>query len=345
MRAMRRMAARSGSVVRLLLAAGGVAVALAGPGGARAEPSVEANEPRSLGGQVAFFQDIRVAPDEIRRGDLVCIFGNVDVEGEAARGVVVIGGNLRVTGTVRQDAVAILSGVRLEPGASVGRNLVSILGSVDGSAQVRGDVVNVPLPLVPSGWSAPLGMVGALIAWGALLWTFFTFLLLLLLAMLAPARVRVVSEEAPVSLLWAYLAGIGAYAGMAVLTGVLAITVIGLPLALVAYLAFIVLKWIGLAGIYHRIGSAVAGRRGRELSLLGAILLGFFPFALLQLIPLFLGGGGILLGIAVRLLFWVFVEIPAVGLVLLTRIGSRPRGHAPPAAPPAPAPLVPTELP
>jgi hypothetical protein len=213
---------------------------------------------------------------------------------------------------------------------------VSVLGSVDGSANVRGDVVNIPLPLLPSGWRSPLGMIGALVAWGALLWTFFTFLLLLLLAALAPARVRVVSEEAPVSLLWAYLAGIGGYAGIALLTGVLAATVIGIPLALVTYFAFIVLKWIGLAGIYHRIGTALAGRRGREVSLLGAILLGFFPFALLQLLPLFLGGGGILLGIAVRLLFWVFVEIPAVGLVLLTRIGSRTHEPAPPGASPAP---------
>lgn len=315
---------------RLLLGAGlvlGLTVSIPAGRAAETPEAPEAAQPlRDLGGQVAIFDDIHVAADEVRRGDLVAIFGDVLVEGEAANDVVVLGGNLTISGHVRHDAVAVLSSVRIEPGGSVGHSLVDVLGSLEGRGKVRGDVVHIPLPLLPSGWTAPFGMIGALLAWGALLWTLLTFLLLLLAAALAPNRVRVISEEAPVSLFWAFLAGIGGYAGIALVTGILAMTVIGIPVAVVAYLGFIVLKWLGLAGIYHRIGTGLARSLGRDVSLLGAILLGFLPFALLQLVPLFFGGVGVLLGIGVRLAFWMFVEIPAVGLVLVTRAGGRAPG-------------------
>jgi hypothetical protein len=198
-----------------------------------------------------------------------------------------------------------------------------VAGRLDNHGTVRGDVVHIPLPFLPRSFKAPLGMLGAHFAWFAFLWITLSFLIQLLLAALAPARVLRLSEEVPVRLFWAYLAGIGGYAALWLVNGLLFLTVLGAPLALFGvYPAFLVLKWFGLAGIYHRIGSGAARLAGRELSLLPAVLLGFLPFALIQLLPFVIGGWLLFFGIALRVLFWMLVEVPAVGLVLLTRVGS-----------------------
>ena len=64
---------------------------------------------------------------------------------------------------------------------------------------------------------------------------------------------------------------------------ILAATVIGLPFGL---LVFRVVKWLGIAGIFFAVGRRVGRSLGREMSLLGAVLLVFLPFALLQIAPL-----------------------------------------------------------
>ncbi len=291
------------------------------------------------GGGVAIFRDLHVKANEVRRGDLVCIFGDVTIDGEVKGNVVVINGSLQVNGSVRGDVVAVLSSVRLDPSASLGHDLTVVLGGLVGDGEVRGELVHIPFPLVPNGWRSPFGMLGALVAWGALLCTALIFLFLLLFAAVAPRRVRVLSEEASVHYLRAWLTGIAGYVGALLVAGTLAATLLGIPIAVVFYLAFLVLKWLGIAGLCHRLGSSIGRGAGRELSLLGAILLGFLPYALLVLAPLFLGGIGFLFAVVVRLLFWVVVEIPAVGLVILTRAGARAVDRvstpAPPVSPPA----------
>jgi hypothetical protein len=224
--------------------------------------------------------------------------------------------------------------VRVEPGASFGHDLTVVLGSVDGDPQVRGDLLHIPFPLVPLGVHSPFGMLGALIAWAALLYTTLIFFFLLLFAAAAPRRVRVLGDEAGVHYVRAWVFGIATYGGMLLVTGALAATLLGIPIAGVLYLAFLVFKWLGVAGICHRLGASMGKAAGRELSVLGSILVGFLPYAVLVLLPLFLGGVGFAVAIGVRLLFWVTVEIPAVGLVVLTRAGGRPLpGAALPALP------------
>lgn len=289
------------------------------------------------GGGVGIFRDLHVGADEVRRGDLVCIFGDVTIEGEVKGDVVVIGGSLQVSGSVRGDTVAVLSTVRLDPAAILGHDLTVVLGGLSGDAEVRGDLIHIPFPFLPNGWRSPFGMLGALIAWGALLCTALLFFFLLLFATLAPQRVRVISDEAAIGYLRAWLAGVAGYVGVLLLTGTLAATVLGVPIAILLYFVFLVLKWLGIAGICHRVGISLGRGAGRELSPLGSILLGFLPYALLVLAPLFLGGVGFLFAIVVRLMFWVVVEIPAIGLVLLTRAGARSVDRVATPAPPPPA--------
>ena len=66
---------------------------------------------------------------------------------------------------------------------------------------------------------------------------------------------------------------------------------------------------------------------GREMSLLGAILIGFLPFAFLRFVPFCIGFS-----------IWFLVEILAFGYLILTRVGTRgsPFAAAPPPVPPPP---------
>ncbi len=300
------------------------------------------------GAQVGVFQDVHVPRGETRRGDVVCIFGNASIDGEVTGDVVVIGGSLRIAGTVRHDVVAVLSSVSFAEEAEIGHDFVNVLGTIDGRARVHhGETVNIPLFFHPVDLRTPLARLAGILVWSFLLLTVLKFLVLLLIAALAPERVRLLSEQAPTSYLLAFLVGLGGYIGVLVAHLLLWITVIGIPLSGLLFLAFLVVKWLGVAGIYHCVGRSIGRLFGKDLSLLPAILVGFLPFALLVLVPTFIGGVGFLFALGARILFWLFVEIPAVGLVILTRVGSRPRGKdvpwpTPPlpiaAPPPPPAP-------
>jgi len=300
------------------------------------------------GGQVAVFQDVHVPRGQTRRGDVVCILGNATIDGEVTGDVVVVGGSLRITGTAGHDVVAVLSAVSFGEGAEVGHDFVNVLGTIDGSASVHHETVHIPLFFRPIRLRTPLGMLRTLVAWTTLLLTVLTFLALLLIAALAPDRVRILSEEVHASYLLAFLVGLGGYVGVLVAHLFLWVTVIGIPLSGLVFLAFLVVKWLGVAGIYHYVGRSIGRLFGTDLSLLPAILVAFLPFALLLLVPTFIGGLGFLFALGARALFWLLVEIPAVGLVILTRIGSRPRKDvlwstppSPVAAPPPPPPAPP----
>ena len=81
-------------------------------------------------------------------------------------------------------------------------------------------------------------------------------------------------------------------------------------------------------GIFHQIGFRAGRAMGREMSLLGAILLGALPFALLRFIPFCVGFS-----------IWFLVEILAFGYLILTRVGTR---GDPGPIPVSPAPLGPS---
>ena len=115
--------------------------------------------------------------------------------------------------------------------------------------------------------------------------------------------------------------------------------------------ALALVKILGLAGILHYIGHRLGHALGRDMSLAGAILLGFLPFALVLVVPAFFGLGGLVLSVGSSFLFFVLIKVPALGLLIVTRIGGRntpgpgeiapAAGPPPPAAAPPPAPSSP----
>lgn len=290
--------------------------------------------------KIAVMTAIDVAADEIVQGDVVCIGGAASVAGHVRGDVVVVGGTLTLTGKVDGELVAVGSSVSFGPDATVQDDVVTV-GSVvdDGGLEYGGERVNViPVFGIPTARGA-FGVLASLLGWMALLRVFLVFVVILAYLALAPRQVLELSQRVRSGYVRALFVGLVAHAAMFVLSLLLAITVIGLPVLLVLMAAFWLLRTLGRAGLFHAVGHGFGRGLSREMSLVGATLLGFVPWALLVVLPLFFGFAGIVVALAVRMVLKLLVDCPAIGGVLEWLYEQRrTRGAAD--VPPAP-PVVP----
>lgn len=291
---------------------------------------------------VAISDDAYVAKGEVHHDDIVAIMGKVRVEGEVTGDVVVILGSLDISGTVRGDVVGIMSPTHIHETADLGGDLVSIGGPLDRAtgSRIEGQEVKLNfvdiIPFFRGGFS-----------WWAVMWFFFLlklaklaglFLVVLLITALVPRRLSVIAEALPNRWGTAILAGLLAYCATVVLCVILAVTLIGIPLAIALGLAAKLIKWIGLASILFLIGQRL-GRNvlKRELSHFAAVLGGFAVYAIIYLVPI------------CGSFFSATLSVLALGIAILTRFGSeegwRKTGpppapnFAPPASPVGPPPV------
>src|SRR5262245_54251109 len=276
-------------------------------------------------------QDITIPAGTTHDGDVTSVYGHVKIDGHVNGDVTVVAGSLDVTGTIEGNVTGVASRIDIDEKSRIEGDLTNVAGSLRrNGATVQGHVVNIPLGVtVPSwghglrsGWS---GFIGFFFMW-KLFALFLFFVCALILSALVPDRIRLVSEEAPTRLFSAFIFGLVGYVVFVFAQMFLAITLIGIPLVFLLYLVFVVLKWLAMCGIFHQIGSRMGRALGRDLSLLGAILLGLLPFALLRFVPFCVGFS-----------IWFLVEILAFGYLILTRVGTR----GSPAFAPYPAPAAP----
>jgi hypothetical protein len=295
---------------------------------------------RRSGDLISIFGGPIVVPADVRqRGMVVSIGGDVIIEGEVYEDVVVILGSLKLTGRVDGNVAAVMTDQMLRD-ARVENEYVSIFGSLEMERSRIGDqFVHVLGPLTQDGYSTrPMVNVGhwlpgfwTFVIWVRMLRLLTVFVLLLILASVIPERVRLIADEAPVRYLPAFFLGLLAYLGLWVFFVLVSVTVIGLP---VAVLGYYVLKWLGVAGIFYAIGRRIGRSFGREMSLLGALLLTFAIYALVTVATAPLGVAGLIIAALLRFVFFLLVEAPALGLVLMTRLGTRRHDDLPPHAPP-----------
>jgi hypothetical protein len=238
----------------------------------------------------------RAEPERrIVAGNAVKIFGDivVDEDEEIAGDAIVVLGDVVVRGQVDGDVVAVLGGVDLGAGSEVRRGVTVVLGRLDrhAEAEVGGNVFTLD-PGWPGRRTGGASWPGWLLL-GAV-WASFLILVLLLLLVLAvfPASRQQIAASAfalrpgaclGLGLLW-LLPG---QLLLVLLMGVLVLTIIGIPLALLVGLASLGLVLLG-AGLTAR---GLAGRlRGSPADAgrptLGGALLGFT----LLCVPGLLGG-------------------------------------------------------
>jgi hypothetical protein len=297
------------------------------------------------GGEVSIMTSIHIPANEVHRGEVVCIGCEAVIEGEVTGDIVVVGGSLTLSGKAGHDLVCVLSDVELHEGAVIDHDFVAVMSNLDdfGATFGRERFVMEPFIGLPSIGGA-FGVLGAMILWGKALKFVVVFLVILILALFVPERIRVLSDDFPVSYGLALITGIGGYLALWIVIGLLIVSFIGIPVAILLHLLFLVFKVMGLAGIFHYIGARLGRSVNREMSLLGAVFIGFLIFAVVMTLPHFFGLVGLFVAIVIRGFFWLLFECPAVGLVLLTRAGGRPRQQPlaqPPEAPAPPAPPAP----
>jgi hypothetical protein len=240
--------------------------------------------------------EVRVPADTVVHGDVIAVAGSAYVDGTVEGDAIALGGAVEVrghvTGSVRAnggnvvlhstavidgDASAVGGTVRREPGASVG----------GGPASPPSTAPPFPFPSVPwpgatppaPPWWLPGMIAGLLFMLHSLFWAGHLLLLATfvgtawLLAVLFPhavARVAAVLERDP---LMALAAGVVAWPVAAVVTVLLAITVVGVPLALCMPAAVIVAAQFGLTAVALIIGKRAHPSEAVRESVVGAVLL------------------------------------------------------------------------
>ena len=282
-------------------------------------------------------EDITIRAGETHDGDVTCIRGHVTIDGHVNGDVTVVAGSLDLRGSVDGDVTGVVSRMDFDEKSSVEGDVTNVGGTLRrNGATVQGQVMNLPfgitLPSWGHDWKSGWGAFAGFFFWWKLFAIFLFFVCAMLLAAVVPDRIRLISEETPTRLFSAFIFGLVGYVVFVFAQLFLAITIIGIPLVFLMYLVFVVLKWLAMCGIFHQIGFRVGKAMGREMSLLGAILLGLLPFAILRLIPVPCVGFSI----------WFLVEILAFGYLILTRVGTR---GSPDPLRPSPAPMGPPIVP
>lgn len=311
------------------------------PVAAEEAPPSEPSEPEVIDAaparpsRVAVFSSITVHADERVDGDVVVVGGDAVIDGHVSGDVVVVGGSLELDGTVGGDAVGVASDVRTGSSAQIAGSLIAVIGDLDDEgATVGGEhtIVSFPFPL-PTGFGR-FSAIAGLIAWISAFVMALTFLFLVLVVLIAPERVEVIARDTPRSYGLGMLVGGLTHIGMVVVHVLLVITVIGIPLSMLLDLAFRFARLVGAVGILVAVGRGIGRQWGRDLTPLGALSLGFLPYALLAVVPFFFGLWGLVIGIGINVLLAIALDWPAMGVVLLTRFGSQPHGLPPAAAAP-----------
>ena len=212
--------------------------------------------------------DIHIEQDEVVRGDVTAISGDITVDGTVHGGVVSLGGDIYLNPTARVDGDVVCIGGELheEPGAYVSGERVTALSGG------RGERIARRLRASQSGHGRDWGW-GGLKLFGELMRLLIAIGFTVLVAWLFQGRIAVGAEtlkrQPALSL------GIGALVhalfipsivALALVMALLCITIIGIPLALAAlvgYLLFFVVFWVfGLVVGAAVVGERIAARRG-----------------------------------------------------------------------------------
>jgi hypothetical protein len=333
------------------------------------------DEPRTItlssksGNITRIGSDIEITEDQVVVGDVVAVGGDVTVAGRVEGDVAAMGGDVHLTSTARVEGDVVCMGGRLveDEGAEVGGQRVSGLGSPGSRVTVQGDD-EIPRQRGRGDEDRVIGgLISLLLALGAA-WIF---------AGLGGGRTTAAAatlRRAP--LLCAGIGGlvfaliVPSLVALALVVALLCITIIGIPVALAALLAyflFLFVVWVwGYVIAASVVGQWALGRRSPAVAgaipppapsilrgaLIGVLILSGAAFVgrLLQAAgPL--GGIGTLIGVLSWIAFalavllgsgaWIRSELETGTLMRWWRGNQWGRSKAPAPAPAAAAPPSP----
>lgn len=236
-------------------------------------------EQKAAGGLIK----ITHSPDDIvQMGGDVTVDATTSVRGDA----VALGGNMTVRGIVMGDAVAIGGSLILEPGSRVEGDAVSIGGRVKKSetASVGGEIVSIGpgmgsiLPWIHDTERSMAERIGGVLRTTFISYLLIFFLILIFVDLFGGATDRACTFVAN-DVVKSGLTGFLLLLLTPVIIGVLAVTVIGLPVIPLYLLALVVVFFWGMVVVSLEAGRVWGTRvlpnvsHARWLALLGAVLL------------------------------------------------------------------------
>jgi hypothetical protein len=277
-------------------------------------------------GLVRVFADAHVPAGRTVLGDVVAVFGSVDVEG-----------------TVEGDAVAVFGSVRLHPGAQVAGDAVAIGGVLDHPPGARVSGQSVALGFFAPGWGAPT--LGTLLA-GVFIGWLFTLVMGWLLALIFPERMRRIGGTASRHTAGSFFLGLVSAPLLVIACVFLAITIVGIPFAILLLMLYPIAVWAGQIAASYVLGCRVLHRRPGENGLMGPIAAGTILVAVLFVVGAVLAMplGTVPEGPArmaslfftlLGVLLVVGLSVIGTGALILSRMGSRSPGSDPAAHSPA----------
>lgn len=214
-------------------------------------------------------------------GTVLVLNGNASLPTGLNGGLSVILGNVRVTGTVQGDVVAVLGSVVLSTGAVVQGDVIAVGGRVDNVAQgrVMGDVIGSAPLLAQPPRSDAARLRLAIAAWIGLL------LLGITLSALFPWPMLLVAATARRFTWQSMLTASGAGIGLLLVIVPLALSVAGLPIA-IALLLVTLLAWaFGLVAVGVALGRRLLRPFGRNSSILLAAVCGLGVLGAISALP------------------------------------------------------------
>ena len=281
-----------------------------------------------------------IRENEYHRGDFILFGGTIDVRGRVTGSLVLFGSQAEVTGTVGKDCVGIGSRVHLVNGAQIHGAVVNVLGRLDRGDEVTvGDeIVDLPfldLSVFASGQSIVVFFLW-LMFWVKVLKGAFLLLAVVLLTAIFTDRIAFAADVLPRAIGRSFLFGLLCWVCVVLAIILMAVTIIGIPFAILTGLAFKIVCWAGIAVVACAVGRNF-GRNmlGRDIRPFAAALVGYLLLFVVYLIPFM---GELIMGV---------VSVIGLGLLTITRLATREPGrnglHAPFPSSPAETPPAPVE--
>jgi hypothetical protein len=274
--------------------------------------------------------------DETVNGDVVAIGGDATIDGTVTGTVVAVGGDILVRGRVDRNAVAVWGSLELDPVAICGGDIVAIGGTADvGGAQVDGDVLSLNLFPGAHGVPALLSFRFVLLSIVVLLFVIFaTFVLVAGLAI--RQNTGRMLEEMRSRPFRSFAIGVVAHLLFPLALLLLAITVLGLPLAIVGVFVWWLVAQFGQAIAAVRLGQGLLGPARRESVVGPGLLVGLASHAVFAGVIVLSASQSSVHHVLATLLFFanvalgLFLMFTGTGAAVMSRLGES-RARRPPA--------------
>lgn len=199
-----------------------------------------------------------IGPDQVVRD--VFVVGSVVIEGTVTGSVVLFGGEARIRkgARVREDVVAFGGSLDIEDGVEIGGDVAALFGTLKRGTELRKSCVAC-VDEKKDPWAEFFGTFFGNLAAAAIVW-----LLGAALIALVPSRVEVLRVEIERRPLRDLGLGLLGALGLLVTVATLAITLIGIPLAVVLFFGTLVLSYLGFCVVPLAVGRRILGERSRN---------------------------------------------------------------------------------